>query len=186
MMLERLKAQPVIISNIFYLVMKWSCTQSMPEDRNIYNLAALLDRAWIMKYVCEAPPYTWFRIETLGEAAMESLIMHHAVEKYYSKAYNEALAIYEPPASAAVFEQNIGLEAHIQRVMPIFVTLRNSDGEALVTAMLPPEGCDENDVRPIVVGVENADPYVQYEEAIYALGAHYSLPLERRRCYPYV
>lgn len=138
-----------------------------------------------MKYVCDAPPYTWFRIETLSEAAKESRDMRHAVEKYYQKAYQDAASTYRPPQSAAVFEQNIGLEAHIQRVMPIFTTLRNRDGEALVTAMLPPEGYDEDDMCPIIVGIENCDPYLEYEDAIDTLGTHYNLLLERERCYPY-
>lgn len=138
-----------------------------------------------MKYVCDASPYTWFRIETLGEAAKESRDMHHAVERYYRKAYRDAAETYEPPKSAAVFEQNIGLEAYIQSVMPIFVTLRNGEGGALVTGMLPVEGFDENDMCPIIVGVENSDPYPTYRDAIEMLGLHYGLLLERERCYPY-
>ncbi len=138
-----------------------------------------------MKHVCDAPPYAWFRIETLGEAASESRNMRHAVEKYYQKAYDKAAATYKPPQSAAVFEQNIGREEHIQRIMPIFVTLRDSDGKALITAMLPPQGYDEDDMCPIIVGVENTDPYMQYEDAIEVLAVHYGLLLERRLCYPY-
>jgi hypothetical protein len=34
-----------------------------------------------MQFVCDAPPKTWFRIETEGEAALESRAMDHAVEK---------------------------------------------------------------------------------------------------------
>ncbi len=139
----------------------------------------------IVQYVCDAPPFTWFRLETAGEAAQESRAMGHAVEKYFKQAYDEAAATYTPPKSAAVFEQNIGLQAHIQRSMAIFVTLRDSDGSALVTAMLPPNGYNEDDMRPIIVGVENADPYPDYEDAIDALADHYGLLLERARCYPY-
>ncbi len=36
-----------------------------------------------MLYVCDAPPKTWFRIETTGEAALESRAMDHAVDKYF-------------------------------------------------------------------------------------------------------
>ncbi len=138
-----------------------------------------------MQYVCDAPPYTWFRIETEGEAAQESRAMNHAVEKYFKQYHRDAAASYAPPKSAAVFEQNIGLKDHIRKAMPIFVTLRNNEGKALVTAMLPPEGYDEDDMRPIIVGFENSDPYVDHEDAIDALADHYDLILERSRCYPY-
>ena len=138
-----------------------------------------------MQYVCDAAPYTWFKIDTLAEAAEESRLMNHAVEKYFKRAYDAATTSYEPPASAAVFEQKIGLKGHIERVMEMFVTLRDSDGKAHVTAMLPPKGMDEDDVRPIIVGFENSDPYVTYEDAIDQLADHYELILDRDRCFPY-
>jgi len=43
-----------------------------------------------MQYVCDAPPKTWFRIETEGEATLESRTMSHAVEKYFKQAYEQA------------------------------------------------------------------------------------------------
>ena len=138
-----------------------------------------------MEYVCNAAPYTWFRIETQAEAAQESRDMAHAVEKYFERAYDEAVSSYQPPKSAAVFEQNIGLKAHVARVMPVFATLRDNEGKALVTAMLPPVGCDEDDLRPIIVGYENSDPYVDYEDAIESVAKHYGLILDRELCFPY-
>ncbi len=138
-----------------------------------------------MQYVCDAAPYTWFKIDTVAEASEESRLMNHAVEKYFQRAYDAAAASFEPPASAAVFEQKIGLKGHIERVMQIFVTLRDSDGKAHVTAMLPPQGQDEDDMRPIIVGFENSDPYVAYEDAIDQLADHYKLILDRDRCFPY-
>jgi hypothetical protein len=36
-----------------------------------------------MQYICDAPPKTWFRLETEAEAAAESKVMEHAVEKYF-------------------------------------------------------------------------------------------------------
>ena len=138
-----------------------------------------------MEYVCDAAPFTWFRIETLAEANEESRLMNHAVDKYFKRAHDAAEASYEPPASAAVFEQKIGLKSHITRVMQIFVTLRDGDGKALVTAMLPPQGMDEDDMRPIIVGFENSDPYLEYGEAIEVLADHYDLLLDPDRCYPY-
>jgi len=83
------------------------------------------------------------------------------------------------------FEQEIGLKAHIQREMPLFLTLRDGEGNPLVTAMLPPSGPDDKSFRPIIVGIANADPYVEHADAIRALGQHFSLTLERGRCYPY-
>ena len=138
-----------------------------------------------MQYVCDAPPNTWFRIETEAEAALESRDMKHAVEKYFKQAREQAAQTYVPPKSARFIEQNIGLNAHIQRVMPRFLTLRDSEGKALVTAMLPPEGLDERAFKPIIVGVENSDPYPDYGDAIATLGDHLDLTLDPTRCYPY-
>lgn len=138
-----------------------------------------------MQYVCDAPPNTWFRIETEGEAALESRAMDHAVEKYFRQAYQQAAESYVPPKSAHYIEQNIGLKAHIQRVMPMFLTLRDSEGKALVTAMLPPAGQSDSKFRPIIVGFGNADPYPEYGEAIHLLAQHFGLTLDPARCYPY-
>jgi hypothetical protein len=138
-----------------------------------------------MQFVCEAPPKTWFRMETEGEATLESRAMDHAVEKYFKQAYEQAANTYVPPKGRPSFEQNIGLNAHIQRVMPRFLTLRDGEGNALVTAMLPPEGQDERAFRPIVVGAGNSDPYPEHGEAIRVLAKHYGLTLDPGRCFPY-
>jgi hypothetical protein len=138
-----------------------------------------------MQFVCDAPPKTWFRIETEGEAALESRAMDHAVEKYFRQAKEQAARTYVPPRSARVFEQNIGLAAHIQRVMPMFLTLRDPEGRALATAMLPPEGQDEHQFRPIIVGHGNSDPYPEHGDAIRVLAEHFGLTLEREYCFPY-
>ncbi len=138
-----------------------------------------------MHFICDAPPYTWFQIESEAEAALESRDMLHAVEKYFRQAWEEAKQSYVPPSSLHVIEQSIGRKAHIERRMPIFVTLRDGDGKAHVTGMLPPEGKDQEDFRPIIVGVENSDPYDTYRPAIRTLGQHFGLRLNRSRCYPY-
>jgi hypothetical protein len=138
-----------------------------------------------MQYVCDAGELTWFRFETEGEAALESKAMEHAVEKYFQKARDEAVATYTPPANAPAMEQNIGLKAHLSREMPRFLTLRDRDGTALATAMLPPEGEDEFLMRPIIVGHANSDPYAEYEAAIEALARHVGMELDRRECFPY-
>lgn len=138
-----------------------------------------------MRYVCDAPDgKTWFRIETEAEAAAESETMRHAVEKYFRKEQEKAVQTFRP-ISKVYFEQEIGLKAHIQREMPLFLTLRDGDGNPLATAMLPAGGREDRSFRPIIVGPGNADPYPEEGEAIRALGQHFGLTLERSRCYPY-
>ncbi len=138
-----------------------------------------------MKYVCDAGAATWFRIETAGEATLESRAMNHAVDKYFMDAYDNAAAAYVPPKSLAAIEQSIGRAAFIQKAMPLFMTLRDKDGGALITAMLPPAGLDAKSFRPVIVGPSNADPYPAHGEAILALAKHMRMPLEPSRCYPY-
>jgi hypothetical protein len=138
-----------------------------------------------MRYVCDAPgDRTWFRIESESEAVAESDLMRHAVEKYFRKEHEKAAQTFQP-LSKVNFEQEIGLKAHIQREMPLFLTLRDDEGNPLATAMLPPGGRDDRSFRPIIVGPGNADPYPEEGEAIRALGEHYGIVLERARCYPY-
>jgi hypothetical protein len=110
--------------------------------------------------------------------------MRHAVEKFFRKEQEKAIQTFEPPSKVS-FEQEIGLKAHIQREMPLFLTLRDDEGNPLVTAMLPPGANDDRSFRPIIVGIANADPYVDHADAIKALGQHFGLTLERGRCYPY-
>lgn len=137
-----------------------------------------------MKFICDAPASkTWFRIETEAEAAAESALMRHAVERYFCRERETARQSFRP-ASAVFIEQEIGLNAHIQREMPRFLTLRDQDGNALATAMLPPAG-HATGFRCIVVGPDNSDPYPAHGEAIAALGRHFGMSLERARCYPY-
>ena len=139
-----------------------------------------------MKYVCDAPGgNTWFRIETVDEAAKESALMNHAVEKHFRQQRQTASTSFKP-ASTVYIEQNIGLESHVQREMPVFLTLRNRDGDGLATAMLPPGGADKAGFRIIIVGPGNTDPYVEHDDAIRALGTHFGVTLERERCYPYL
>ena len=137
-----------------------------------------------MRFVVDAPNgKSWFRLETEGEAAQESQLMRHNVEKYFRLEREKAVQSYQP-VSKSFIEQDIGLNAHIQRAMPLFLTLRDQDGKALVTAMLPPGGRSDAGARCIIVGPGNADPYPIEGEAIKALGAHFGLTLERERCYP--
>lgn len=138
-----------------------------------------------MKYVCDAPEKkTWFRIETEAEAILESGAMRHAVEKYFRREYEKAKQRYRP-ASAGSIERDIGLDAHIQRTMPLFLTLRNGEGTALATAMLPPGGKEDLAFGTIIVGPGNSDPYPEQGAAIEALGKHLGITLSRECCYPY-
>ena len=138
-----------------------------------------------MQFVCDAPPKTWFRMETEAEATIEARAMSHSVDKYFLKEHEQAVKSYVPPKSGVSFEQSIGRKAHVQKVMPLFLTLRDREGKALVTAMLPPTGKDDKAFRPIIVGIANADPYPEHGDAIAKLGRHYGLTLDAARCFPY-
>ena len=136
-----------------------------------------------MEYVCDAPnDRTWFRLVSEAEAVSESDEMRHAVEKHYRREREKAAETFRPLTSVYI-EQEIGKEAHIQRAMPLFVTLRDQDGRALATAMLPPRGRGNGPV--IIVGPGNADPYPEHGDAIRALGEHFGLTLDSATCYPY-
>ena len=136
-----------------------------------------------MEYVCDAPHNrTWFRLMTEGEAVSESLEMGHAVEKHFRRERQRAADAFRPPTTVFI-EQDINKEDHIRRTMPLFLTLRDQDGTALVTAMLPPAGREGSGC--IVVGSGNADPYPEHGDAIAALGRHFGMTLDRSSCYPY-
>ena len=62
-----------------------------------------------------------------------------AVEKHFRQAQDRAAQGWKPGTLPYV-EQDIGREAYIRRTMPLFLTLRDPEGVALATAMLPPEG----------------------------------------------
>ena len=138
-----------------------------------------------MRFVCDAAGRkAWFRIETEAEAARESELMRHAVEKHFRRAWDEASRAYRP-APGPFIERDIGSAAHIRRAMPAFLTLRDGEGKALATAMLPQAGRDSLVPNPIVVGPGNGDPYPEHGDAIRALGRHFGIALDRARCYPY-
>ncbi|MFN3889673.1 MAG: hypothetical protein ACK4MV_04680 [Beijerinckiaceae bacterium] len=138
-----------------------------------------------MLYICDAPGgKTWFQIETEMEAARESALMNHAVEKYFLRSRDDAAKSYVP-TSRVFIEQDIGRADHIRRTMAVFATLRDADGAGLATAMLPPPARAGDGFTPIVVGPANADPYPQHGDAISVLAEHFGCALDRDRCYPY-
>jgi hypothetical protein len=110
--------------------------------------------------------------------------MRHKVEEYFCQEKDKATKSFQP-SSRVLFEQEIGLTAHIQREMSLFLTLRDGEGNALVTAMLPPGGRKRDGFSPVIVGVSNSDPYPEHAEAIRALGDHFGIVLDRTRCYPH-
>ena len=155
------------------LVLRDAIPLSMEEPRNR------------MKFVCDAPGgKAWFRLETDSEAAAESMLMHHAVEKYFRQEKERAIQSYHPTSKVFV-EQEIGLKAHLERKMAMFLTLRDAEGAGLATAMLPPGGRDDLSFKMIIVGPKNSDPYAGHGDAIRALGQKFGLTLERSRCFPY-
>ena len=109
--------------------------------------------------------------------------MHHAVEKYCRRAYDQASLAYRP-APGPYIEQDIGRSAYIRHAMPVFLTLRDGEGNPLATAMLPQPRRDSPAPNPIVVGHENSNSYPEHGGPS-ALGRHFSLILDRVRCYPY-
>jgi hypothetical protein len=138
-----------------------------------------------MQYFCDAPgDMTWFRLVGEAEAVEESRLMNHAVEKYFRREQDKAEATYRPMSSVFI-EQDIGKAAHVLRSIPLFLTLRDQEGRALATAMLPPAGQDPSGFRCIIVGPGNADPYDHFSDAIDALAKHVGFRLDRAHCYPY-
>lgn len=137
-----------------------------------------------MRYVCDASAdLTWFALENEAEAERESADMNHAVEKHYRAARADAAGRFAPPAGVRYIEQDIGKADFIARTMPMFLTLRDGGGAALVTAMLPPRGAGAPSMRAVVVGRGNADPYPAHGAEIAKLGAHFGISLDG--CFPY-
>ena len=110
--------------------------------------------------------------------------MRHAVEKHFRRERERAAESFQP-VSTVFIEQDIGKESHIQRTMPLFLTLRDEDGRSLVTAMLPPGGRRDPDFACIIVGPGNADPYAGAWRRHPGAGRAFRHALERSRCYPY-
>jgi hypothetical protein len=138
-----------------------------------------------MRYVCDAPGgRTWFRIETQEEASQESALMRHSLERQFCAEMDKARQSFRPPSSV-FFEQEIGLKAHLQREMAMFLTLRDDFGVPLATAMLPPSGRPSHAFKTVILGRSNLDPYMKYADCIFALGKHFGLSLDRPRCYPF-
>ena len=139
-----------------------------------------------MRFVCDAPRgLTWFSMETQVEADAESELMGHAVAKHFARFRERARLSYRPREGIASIERDIGLNDHIRRESPLFLTLRDGEGAALVTAMLSKDVREGRSGDVIIVGAGNADPYPAYGDAINILAAHFRVDLSRERCFPY-
>lgn len=139
-----------------------------------------------MQFVCDAPRgLTWFSMETQAEADAESELMGHKVSRYFAQFRERARRSYRPREGLAAIERDIGLKDHIEREAPLFLTLRDGEGTALVTAMLTKETRAGENNEGIIVGPRNSDPYPKYADAISALGSHFGVELERDACFPY-
>ena len=141
-----------------------------------------------MRYVCDAPDRTvWFRIETEGEAFLESLSTQGAVAVFFREERQRALTSYRPRAGLSFIERDIGLEAHIQSTMPLFLTLRDHEGAALVTAILPASGKDNGNYPIFVWGAPGIDPYESHAKALEILEKRFELSIVDQSdvCYMY-
>ncbi len=62
-----------------------------------------------MRFVCDAEGgKTWFRIETEAEAARESELMRHAVEKHFRRAHEQASQAYGPRRGLSLSRTSAG------------------------------------------------------------------------------
>ena len=123
-----------------------------------------------MQYVCDAPGgKTWFRIETESEAAIEQIETHNPVEAFYRDERKSAVQSYRPAPRLAFIERDIALSAHLSQAMPIFLTLRDCDGTALATAVVPPQGKPNGRFQSVVVAPDCGDPFPAQGAAIAAL-----------------
>ena len=134
-----------------------------------------------MQYVCDAPgKKAWFRIESSGEAALESAVMKNAIEVQYENTRRAAIQTYQPSSRLHFIERNIGLNAHIARTMPMFLTLRDGEGNHLANAMLPPCGRDDDTFASRIVGPGGMDALMDEAAAVEALERHFGLSIQNK------
>src|SRR3954452_14052155 len=75
-----------------------------------------------MRFVCDAPHgQAWFQIETEAEAALESDLMNHAVEKHFRQATSGSIAV----GSGILILQLHGFDEAVGACMP---QSRRADG----------------------------------------------------------
>ena len=134
-----------------------------------------------MQYICDAPEKkAWFRIESSVEAALESAVMKNAIEVQYENALRAAVQTYQPSTRLRFIERNIGLNAHVARTMPMFLTLRDSEGNHLANAMLPPCGRNDEGFVCHIVGPGGSDALKAEASAVDALERHFGLSVQNK------
>ena len=125
-----------------------------------------------------------FGLETEGEATRESENMCHAVERYYRREREKAAQTFRPRSDGLLRAGDWSQGPHPARNAAIpDVARRERRGSRHRHAA--PRGREDRSFRTIIVGRDNGDPYLQYGDAIRALGRHFGTSLERARCYPY-
>ena len=133
-----------------------------------------------MQYVCDAPGRrAWFRIETEGEASLEAQDMGHSLDYFFRHERDTATRAYAPLRTLSFIERDIGLSAHLTRTMPIFLTLRESDGTAVASALLPQDP-DQLSIAARVIGPGDNDAFREQREALQALEKHLGKKLRRQ------
>ena len=121
-----------------------------------------------MKYICDAPDgKTWFRLETEIDAEQESSLMDHCVVERFRRERARAIQNCRRQSTMSV-GQDVGLERQVRVKMPIFLTLRDRAGAALVTAVLAHGTYEEPGAAFLIVGKGNSDPYPDHSAAIEA------------------
>jgi hypothetical protein len=141
-----------------------------------------------MRFVCDAAGgKAWFRIETAAEAAKESELMRHAVEKHFRRAHEQASQSYKAGAGALRRAGHRARGAHPPGHAGVPDAARRGGhrarhrhapaaaGRAGRAGGLQSHGCRPRERRPLP-GARGA---------IRALGRHFGLSLDRIRCYPY-
>lgn len=138
-----------------------------------------------MKYICDVPGgRTWFRLESEAEAERESARMQHGVAVRFHDERARAIRSYRAQ-SAASAGGSLPLERHVRIAMPIFLSLRDREDAALVTAMLAHGSPDHPEAELVIVGKGDTDPYPDHGRAIAALSDRLGIDLDRARCFPF-
>jgi len=111
---------------------------------------------------------------------LESEVMKVRIDTEFRNERDRATRSYRPHPRLQSIERDIGLNAHVLRVMPIFLTLRDREGTALANAVLPPEDKSRGVDHSVVVGPDYANPFASQSDAIKALEQHYDISLQPR------
>ena len=133
-------------------------------DLSRFEAGGVIRPLFVMVEELDPNHFTFTRDRKAGRLKSDHPIIQRIGDVQFLGPFNDAYQLvrlkYEDPA--VLGDQLHALVSDIQRVMPMFLTLRDAEGKALVTAMLPPAGQNEHQFRPIIVGHGNADPYPEH------------------------